>query len=107
MPSKEALMVHTVMALAEGCGSCGLSDDASEWFFKTYSPWIDTPQPKAGNKTPQEVWDTEGKNFLSHFKAIGARAKELSGSGVIDQSALQAGAREVQGGLKCPYCPDI
>jgi hypothetical protein len=107
MPKKEALMVRTVFALARGCGDCQLSDDASSWFHSKYYPWIDTPKEKAGGKSPLDVWDTEGKHFLSHFEDIGKRARDRSSGGVVEQTALEDSAREVQGALMCPYCPDI
>lgn len=107
MPNKDALMVHTVFALARGCGDSQLTDDASSWFHEKYYPWIVEPREKAGGKCPLDVWDTEGGHFLNHFEAIGKRAKERSSGGVIERTTLEDSAREVQGALMCPYCPDI
>ena len=107
MPNKDALMVRTVFALARGCGAAQLSDEASSWFHATYYPWIDAPSPRAGGRTPQEVWDTEGVHFLRHFEDIGRRAAATSGGEVIDQTSLESGALAVQKELECPWCPDI
>ncbi len=107
MPNKETLMMRTVFALARGCGGSQLSDDASSWFHKTYYPWIDQPREKAGGKSPLDVWDTEGGHFLNHFEEIGKRASARSSGGVIEQTVLETSAREIQGALACPYCPDI
>jgi hypothetical protein len=107
MPNKDTLMVRTVFALARGCGDCQLTDEASSWFHSKYYPWIDAPRAKADGKSPQDVWDTEGRHFLGHFEEIGKRAASKSGGGVIEQSALEQSALEIQGQLNCPYCPDI
>lgn len=107
MLNKDTLMVRTVFALARGCGDCQLSDDASSWFHEKYYPWIDAPREGAANQSPQDVWDTQGKHFLGYIEEIGKRAAEISGGGVIERSALEQSAREIQGQLNCPYCPDI
>lgn len=108
MPNKDTLMVRTVFALARGCGDSQLTDDASSWFHETYYPWIDQPKENenAGGRSPLDVWDTEGRHFLSHFEEIGRRAAARS-SGVIERTVLESSALEVQRELKCPYCPDI
>jgi hypothetical protein len=107
MPNKDALMVRTVFALARGCGECQLTDEASSLFHSKYYPWIDTPKPNAGDKSPQDVWDTEGRHFLGHFEEIGKRAAATSSGGVIEQSSLESSALAIQGALACPWCPDI
>lgn len=102
MPSKkEALMVQAVFAFAQGCGGVGIDDTASQWFYDRYFPWID--KKKATGKTPQEVWDTFGKDFMGRFQEIGKKA--ASGGTTIDQTTLEKSALTVEQDSDCPYCP--
>lgn len=103
MPSKkEALMVQAVFAFAQGCGSVGIDDTASQWFHDRYFSWIDKKKEKPG-KSPQEVWDTYGKDFAGKFQEIGKRA--ASGGKTIDKDTLAKSATSVEQESDCPYCP--
>jgi hypothetical protein len=105
MPKKNALIMEVILAFAAGCGGAAVDHDACEWFFERYYPWIDKPSknPKAGGKSPQEVWGTEGPGFLGKFKEIGKRA--ASGGGTINSATLSTAALKVEQESDCPYCP--
>jgi hypothetical protein len=98
MPSKEALMVKAVFALAQGCGGTEIDADACQWFYDRYFPWIGTT--KSTGLSPQDVWDQY--DFLEQFKEIGRRAAT---NGAIQKQSLEAAALAVEGEAKCPYCP--
>ena len=103
MPSKkEALMVQTIFALAQGCGAAEIADDAADWFHGQYFPWID--KPKQNGKTPHDVWDQHGKEFLEKFKEIGRRAAQ-GGGGIVQKKALSDAAHAVETESDCPFCP--
>jgi hypothetical protein len=103
MPSKkESLMVQAVFAFAQGCGSVGIDDAASEWFHDRYFPWIDHKKKSTG-KSPQDVWAIHGKDFVGKFQAIGKMA--ASGGKTIDQTTLEKSATSVEQDSDCPYCP--
>ena len=103
MPSKkEALMVQAVFAFAQGCGNVGIDETASESFHNRYFPWIDKEKKSTG-KSPQEVWDTYGKDFMARFQEIGKRA--ASGGKTIDGATLEKSALSVEQESDCPYCP--
>ncbi len=102
---KDALMTQAIFAFAQGCGSVHISEEACAWFHSRYYPWIDKPKENEKVKgTPQEVWDTEGKGFLAHFKEIGKKA--ASGGGPISKDTLSKEARAIEQTAPCPYCPD-
>ncbi|HYX24270.1 MAG TPA: hypothetical protein VFC23_08980 [Thermoanaerobaculia bacterium] len=101
MPNrKEALMVQAVFAFAQGCSGAQIAEDAAEWFHGRYYPWID--KPKQHGKSPQDVWDQHGKEFLGRFKEIGRRA--VSG-GTVEKAALTSAAQAVETESECPFCP--
>ena len=102
---KDALMTQAIFAFAQGCGGVEINEEACAWFHKRYHSWVDKPckNPKAGGKSPQEVWDKEGPGFLGKFKAIGQEA--ASGGGTINGDTLSAAALKVEQGSDCPYCP--
>ena len=104
---KDALMVQAVIAFAQGCGGAEVSEDACGWFHREYYDWIDTPKQneKAGGRSPQDVWDTEKKAFISHFQEIGKRAASSS-VGTIQEDTLQKEASGLYSELECPWCPD-
>ena len=98
---KDALLVQSVYAFAQGCGGARIDADASEWFRQHYHPWIDTK--KANGQTPQGVWDTEGAGFLAKFKEVGSQAAQ---GGVVTMKSLMDAATAVETSSECPYCPD-
>ncbi|HEV7506457.1 MAG TPA: hypothetical protein VGS07_16270 [Thermoanaerobaculia bacterium] len=101
MPNKkEALMVQAVFALAKGCGTAEIADDAADWFYGEYFPWID--KVKQNGKTPHDVWDQHGKEFLEKFREIGHRAAQ---GGTVQKEALTRAARAVETESECPFCP--
>ncbi len=97
---KEALMVQAVFALSQGCGNAEISEDACNWFVEHYHPWVD--KPKQDGRTPQQVWEQEGRGFLGKFKEIGRRA--CSGS-VVNRESLAKAADAVELESDCPFCP--
>jgi hypothetical protein len=96
---KDALMIQSVFALAQGCGEARIDIEASEWFREHYHPWIDTK--KANGKTPQGEWAAEGTGFLGKFKEIGRRAVK---DGIVSKEALMAAAMSVEKESDCPFC---
>jgi hypothetical protein len=102
MPNKkEALMVQAVFAMAQGCGAdAQIAEDACDWFVEHYHPWVETT--KEVGKSPQDVWDQEGKGFLAKFKEIGRQAAR---DGVVDRESLAKAAESVERDSDCPYCP--
>jgi hypothetical protein len=107
MPNKNALMVKTTFALSQGCGGMEITEEAADWFHGRYYEWIDKPKkdPRTKGQSPQEAWDVEGKNFLGHFRQIGARAAGAS-TGSIDAKTLETEALAYEQSLDCPWCPD-
>lgn len=105
---KDALMVQTVLAFAQGCGGAEVSEDACTWFHREYYDWIDTPRnnDKAGGRSPQDVWDQEKEHFTGNFQEIGKRAAAASGGAPIKAETLEAEAHGFYKGLECPWCPD-
>jgi len=102
--NKDALMVQAVFGFAQGCGGAEISEEASAWFHQRYYGWLD--RPKGDGRSPQDVWATEGRGFIGRFKEIGRRAAS-SGSGVVEQPALETSALSVERESDCPWCPDI
>ena len=100
---KDVLLIQIVSAFAQGCGGALIEDDAAEWFHDRYYEWIDKPKTssKAAGRTPQDVWDSEGKGFLSCFTEIGKRA---TNGGSIKLDALQKSALAVEKENDCPWC---
>jgi hypothetical protein len=105
---KNALMVEAVVAFAQGCGGAEISQDACAWFSQEYYGWIDKQKSneKATGRSPQDVWDTEGKNFAGRFQEIGKRAAAASGGGTIKAETLKEEAKKLYQELDCPWCPD-
>ncbi|MEA2603977.1 MAG: hypothetical protein QOF89_4969 [Acidobacteriota bacterium] len=102
MPNKkEGLMVQAVFAFAQGCGDAQIDEDAGEWFYQEYYPWID--KKKKDGESPQDVWAVQGKSFLGKFKEIGRRAAQ---GGAVKKQALIDASRAVQQESECPFCPD-
>src|SRR5262245_7002285 len=101
MPKKNALMVQSILAFAQGCGGAAVDHDAADWFFEHYYRWIDKKKPDG--KSPQDVWDAYGQNFLGKFKEIG---KNAAAGGTISKTTLETEARKVEQTAPCPYCPD-
>jgi len=107
MPAKNALMVQVILAFAQGCGGADLEDDACEWFYERYYPWIDQKKTnaRAMGTSAQEVWDQHGKDFLDRFKLLGQRAA-ATGSPIqaktLEEEAL---AVEQASESDCPWCP--
>jgi hypothetical protein len=108
MPNKNALIVKTVFALAQGCGGTEITEEAADWFHGRYYEWIDKPKkdPRANGQSPQEAWDKEGKAFLGHFRRIGENAAGASKGEVIERETLERHARDYEKSLDCPWCPD-
>jgi hypothetical protein len=98
--TKEALMVQAVFALSQGCGDSEISQDACDWFVEHYHPWVDTP--KQDGRTPQQVWEEEGRGFLGKFKDIGRRACD---GNVVSRESLSKAADAVERESDCPFCP--
>jgi hypothetical protein len=101
MASQNALMMQAVVAFAQGCGGVQIEDAAYEWFQERYYPWIGTA--KATGKTPQDVWDEFGKDFLDRFRLIGKRA--AASGGTVQADTLETSALSVEEESTCPYCP--
>lgn len=101
MPTtKEALMVQAVFALSQGCGNSEISQDACDWFVEHYHPWVDGPTQDG--RTPQQVWEEEGRGFLGKFKEIGRRACDGT---VVSRESLSKAANSVELESECPFCP--
>src|SRR4051794_24990873 len=96
---KDALMIQSVFALAQGCGDARIDLEASEWFRQHYHPWIDTK--KANGQTPQGEWEAQEKTFLSKFKEIGRRAVQ---AGMVSKASLEKAAVSVESESDCPFC---
>lgn len=101
---KDVLMTHVVSALARGCGTTEVSDDAASWFYDRYYRWLDTPKtnPRAGGRTPEEVWEENKADFLGRFQQIGEKA---AADGPIGQTAMSDSALAVENSSDCPWCP--
>jgi hypothetical protein len=107
MPTKNALIVQTIRAFVQGCGSAEIDDAACDWFFERYYPWIDEKKtnPRANGTSPQDVWDQQGTDFLGRFRQIGANAA-AKGSPIQAQTLTdEALAVEQSSESDCPWCP--
>lgn len=104
--NKNALMVQSVVAFAQGCAGTEISDEACAWFHGRYYDWIDKQpaNPAAKGQSPQQVWAEHGKNFKGRFRKIGELAAKES-NGTIDAGTLEKSALAVERESDCPYCP--
>lgn len=100
------LLIQIVNALTRGCGGAELEDDAADWFHTRYYEWITKTKTsaEAGGKSPQDVWDSRGKDFLLRFYEIGEKA--VNGSRLITMTALSDAAFAIEKANECPWCPD-
>lgn len=98
---KDMLMMQVILAFGQGCGTTEVDEKACAWFYDRYYPWI-TKKKKPGT-SPEEVWGTEGKNFLALFKEIGKKA--AAGGVPISEATLKTASEEVEEPAPCPWCP--
>ena len=101
---QDACFVQTVFALASGTGTLRLSAEAAGWFHDRYATWLVTRKP-GRTESPLEIWDSQGRGFLSRFKAIGQGARALTAGDEISLDALRESARQIEVQASCPWCP--
>lgn len=101
---KDMLMMQVVLAFGQGCGATEVDEKACAWFYDRYYPWVTKKKKATPVSSPEDVWGTEGKNFLARFKKIGQKA--AAGGGPITEATLKTASQEVEEEpAPCPWCP--
>ena len=102
---RDVVLAQVFSALGRGAGDTPWSAAATAFLHDRYSPWLDRP---VDGKTPQDVWDSQGPDFLSQLTRIGRQAAvqtARAGGGEISVDTAAASAEAVEANSVCPYCP--
>jgi hypothetical protein len=102
--TQEAIMNMIYLAFIQGLrAGVTLEASAKQWLHDRYYPWI-TRKKKSG-RTPFEVWEREGSNFIDKFREIGRKAS--LGRESIGRPEVMVSAKMIESESECPFCPNV
>lgn len=101
---QDAIFVQIVFAIARGADGMRITEDAAGWLHDRYASWLTARKPGLA-ESPLDVWESQGRGFLSRFREIGQRAAAVSPAETLTFDALRESAWSVEEEAPCPFCP--
>lgn len=101
---QDVVFVQIAFAVARGAGGLRIAEDAAGWLHDRYAPWLTARKPGLA-ESPLEIWQSQGRAFLSRFREIGQRAAAVSPADGLTLHAIRESAWSVEHEAPCPHCP--